>query len=57
MKLRFYIADKIWDFRRILRDKFVWNDWAGLRSLPNFICEMLDRIASYLTYGSTGDYP
>ena len=55
MKLRFYIAKMLWNFRDVLRDKFVWDDGAGLRSPPNLLCEMLDRISAYLTYGSTGD--
>ena len=50
---RFDIAEKIWDFRELLMDKFEWDVWAGLRSPPNFLCEMLDRVAAYLTYGAS----
>ena len=34
-------------------DKFEWNVWAGLRSPPNLFCEMIDRVATYLTYGTS----
>lgn len=50
---RFDIAEKIWYFRELLMDKFEWDVWAGLRSPPNFVCEMLDRVAAYLYYGAS----